>query len=127
MNRRSISEFFDLFGQAFDSFSGARVADLYFVPGIAFRGDGSIQSLSSRGEIERFFQTALDGYHKDGCRTCRFKDLEVVALGSRCVLGTVTWELLDREGRVVKEWRQSYNLLQVEKGWQAFASTYHIP
>ena len=124
--RDEIARFFDGFVEAFGSFTGARVASLYLVPGVAVRGDGSIQAVQSRADIERFFQTALDGYHRDGCRATRFKDLDVVPMGGRSVLGTVTWELLREDGSVLKEWRQSYNLARVEKGWQILASTYHL-
>jgi hypothetical protein len=111
---------------AFCSFSGVSIAALYFAPGIALRGDGSIQCLQSRADIERFFQTAVDAYRRDGCRGIRFKDLDVVPLGGRSALGTVSWELLREDGTVLRQWRQSYNLARVEHGWQVFASTYHV-
>ena len=122
----AVGEFFDRFVEAFASFSGSRVAALYHVPGIALRGDGSIQCLQSRAEVEGFFQRALDGYRRDGCRAARFKDLDVVEMGGRSVLGTVTWELLRDDGSVLRQWRQSYNLVRLDAGWQAFASTYHV-
>jgi hypothetical protein len=118
--------FFDDFVGAFGSFSGARIATRYLVPGVAVRGDGSIQYLQSRAEVEGFFQAAVDAYHRDGCRGIRFKDLDVVPMGGRSVLGTVTWELLGEEGSVLRQWRQSYNLVRVEAGWQILASTYHL-
>jgi hypothetical protein len=130
MNARALHDevagFFDSFVEAFSAFSGAGVATLYFVPTVALRGDGSIQWLQSRADVERFFQAALDGYYRDGCRASRFKDLDVVPMGGRSALGTVTWQLLAEDGRVRKEWRQSYNLVRVEKGWQVLASTYHV-
>jgi hypothetical protein len=121
-----VAAFFDSFVEAFSTFSGAGVATLYCVPSVALRGDGSIQCLQSRAEVERFFQAALDGYYRDGCRVSRFKDLDVVPMGGRSVLGTVTWQLLGENGGVLKEWRQSYNLVRVDNGWQILASTYHI-
>ena len=121
-----VAAFFDRFVEAFSAFSGAGVATLYFVPSVALRGDGSIQCLQARADIERFFQAALDGYYRDGCRASRFIDLDVVPMGGRSVLGTVTWQLLSENGSVLKEWRQSYNLVHVEKGWQILASTYHV-
>jgi hypothetical protein len=89
--RDEVSGFFHDFVTAFCSFSGVSIAALYFAPGVALRGDGSIQCLQSRTDIERFFQAAVDAYHRDGCRGIRFKDLDVV-----------------------------------ERGWQVFASTYHV-
>lgn len=60
-----VGGFFDDFVEAFSSFSGARIATRYFVPGAAPRGDGSIQCLQSRVE-----------------------DLDVVPTGGRSALGT---------------------------------------
>jgi hypothetical protein len=130
MASRGLSEevagFFDDFVVAFKSFSGARIATRYLVPGVAVRGDGSIRSLQSREEVERFFQGAVDGYRRDGCRDIRFTGLEVVPMGGQSVLGTVTWELLREDGSVLRQWRQSYNLVRGENGWQILASTYHL-
>ncbi|HET8533395.1 MAG TPA: hypothetical protein VFO08_19735 [Methylomirabilota bacterium] len=122
----AVREFFEAFVTAFGSFSGSRVAALYLVPGVALQGDGSVRCLQSREEVGRFFQATLDRYHADGCRACRFKDLEVVPMGGLSVLGTVTWELLRDDGGVLREWRQSYNLVQREGGWRVLASTYHV-
>ncbi len=122
-----VARFFDDFVTAFGSGSGARIAARYHVPGVALRGDGSIQCLQSREEVERFFQAAVDGYRRDGCAGIRFTDLEAVPLGGRSALGTVTWELLRGDGSVLRRWRQSYNLVRVDGGgWQILASTYHV-
>jgi hypothetical protein len=120
-----VAAFFGDFVDAFVSFSGPRIAERYFVPGVALRGDGTIQAFQSRAEVERFFQTAVDSYHRDGCRGIRFKDLDVVPTGSRGALGTVTWELLRADGSALRHWRQSYNLVRIGAGWQIFASTFH--
>jgi hypothetical protein len=121
-----VARFFHDFVEAFGSFSGARIAARYAVPGVALRGDGSIQCQQSRAELERFFQAAVDSYRRDGCRGIRFTELDVVAMGGRSVLGTVTWELLREDESVLKRWRQSYNLVRVDGAWQILASTYHL-
>ena len=54
-----VAGFFDSFVEAFNAFSGTGVATLYFVPSVALRGDGSIQCLRARADIERFFQAVL--------------------------------------------------------------------
>ena len=123
--RDEVAGFFNDFVDAFHTFSGARIATLYCVPHVAMRRDGSLECVQSRADVERFFQAAVDGYYRDGCRTCRFRDLDVVPMGGRSVLGTVTWELLRDDGRVLQTWRQSYNLVRTAQGWQIFASTYH--
>jgi ketosteroid isomerase-like protein len=123
--RADVRGFFEAFVDAFGSFDGARIAALYCVPHVALRADASIQCMQSRAEVERFFQAAVDGYAREGCRACRFTELDVVSLGECGVLGTVTWELLGDDGRVLRTWRQSYNLLRNAEGWRVFASTYH--
>jgi hypothetical protein len=125
--RDEVAGFFDDFVEAFTSFSGARIATRYLVPGVAVRADGSVQCLQSRPEIERFFQAAVESYRSEGCRGIRFTDLAVVPMGGCSVLGTVTWELLREDGSILRHWRQSYNLVRVDGGWQILASTYHVP
>ena len=129
MNRQALRDevvaFFDGFVEAFRTFSGARIAAQYLVPYVALRGDGSVGCLQSRADVERYFQAAVDGYYGEGCRSCRFKDLDVVPIGRRAALGTVTWELLREDATVLKVWRQSYNLVRVEGGLQVLAATDH--
>jgi hypothetical protein len=113
------------FIKAFLSFNGSRIVTLH-APCVALRGDGSIQCLASRPDIGRFFQSAVDGCRRAGCRSIRFRNLEAIPIGGRSALGTVTGELLREDGSVLRQWRQSYNLVRVEPGWQVLASTYHV-
>ena len=123
-----VASFFDDFVDAFLSFTGSRIAARYLVPGVAVRADGSIETVQSRADLERFFQSAVDAYRLDGCHGIRYRDLDVVPMGARSVLGTVTWELLREDGSVLRQWRQSYNLVRPGTGaaWQILASTYHV-
>jgi hypothetical protein len=121
-----IRSFFDRFVEQFGTFEGERIASLYLVPGIAIRADASVDILSSRSQIEEFFQATVDDYHREGCRACRYTDLEVVGIGRRCALGTVTWELVREDQTIVKQWRQSYNLVRIERDWLVYASTAHL-
>ncbi|QQS12482.1 MAG: hypothetical protein IPK81_23920 [Rhodospirillales bacterium] len=120
-----VAAFFDQFNDAFASFKGERVAALYHAPGIALRGGGAIDVVPTTRAIATFFQAALDEYHREGARTCAWRDLSVVEMGSKAVLATVTWALLDAAGANVRTWRQSYNLVRVDDGWRVYASTYH--
>ena len=58
--------------------------------------------------------------------TTTHKDLDVVRIGSRSALGTVTWELLREDESVLKTWRESYNLVLSSGGLKIFASTDHV-
>jgi hypothetical protein len=116
---------FDRFARAFATFDAAHVAELFATPGVALRMDGSIVALSAREDVVRYYQAALDGYYRDGCRSCRWMQLEVTPMGSRAMLATVTWELLRDDESVVVRWRQSYSLSNFEGGPKIFASAMH--
>ena len=118
--------YFDRFVAAFAAFDGERVAELFAAPVVALRSDGEQIGLPNRGDVARYYQAALDGYHRDGCRSCRWSELSVTAMGSRALLAAVTWELLREDGTVVTRWRQSYSLsLSGEGGPKAFSAVSH--
>ena len=120
------SGFFDSFVAAFQSFEGTRIAALYRVPSVALQADGSLGCLTSQADVARYFQALVDDYRAQGCRACRYRDLEVAAIGARSALATVTWDLLDDEGKALKSWRESYNLHRTDAGpWRIFASADH--
>jgi hypothetical protein len=118
--------FLELYGREFDSADGTRIAKLYHAPCVTMRGDGSIHSFQSREELTRFFQGVADTYRKDGYRTSRFSNMEVVPIGARSALATVDWELLRADDSVIRKWRQSYNLVREGTGWQILVSTFHL-
>lgn len=123
--RVGLTQFFDSFVEAFSSFDGAVVAQRYFPGFIAVRADGALESFTSPAAIARYFQQFLDGYRADGCVSCGYNSLHVVSIGQSCVLATVTWELYDSGGGIVSSWRESYNLVYAQSGWQVFASMDH--
>ena len=117
--------FFDRFANAFASFDAAMLAELFATPGVALRRDGSIVALTARDDVLRYHQAALDNYHRNGCRSCRWTDLELTPMGRRSTLATVTWYLLREDGTVLTRWRQSYGLSLSETGPRIFASAMH--
>jgi hypothetical protein len=118
--------FFDRFATAFASFDAANIAELFAPPGVALRKDGSMVALTVREDVLRYYQAALDSYRREGCRSCRWEDLEVASMGRRSMLAPVTWDLLREDGSVLARWRQSYGLRCSETGPQIFASAMHV-
>ena len=90
------------------------------------RGDGSIHSFQSREEITRFFQGVADTYRGEGGIGGTMHDLEVVPIGERSALATVTWKNLRADGSVARQWRQSYNLVRFAEGWRILTATFHL-
>ena len=112
-----ISAFLNQYDEAFTTFDGDQIAALYCIPTITMRGDGSIHSFQSREEIARFFQGVADTYRGEGGKSGTMHDLEVVPIGERSALATVTWKNLRADGSVARQWRQSYNVVRFAEGW----------
>lgn len=121
-----IRGFFEQYAKAFDSIDGNRIAALYYIPTVTMRGDGSIHCLQSREELARFFQEVADTYHREGYRSGSFKNLQVMPIGARSALATMNWELRRADGSVIREWRQSYNVIRGPGGWRILVSTFHV-
>jgi len=117
--------FFDDFVAAFSRFNGHHIADRYRAPYLALQSDGSTQCFTEHAAIGQYFQSVVEAYHEQGCRSCRYGDLEVAPLGKQSALATVTWELLREDGGILSTWRESYNLVSTDRGWRIFASVDH--
>lgn len=126
-NHALAEAFFGRFAQAFATFEAGRIAALYVTPGVALRRDGTIVALTSEHDVLRYYQAALDHYHHDGCRSCRWSQLAVTRMGRRCLLATVTWELLREDLTLLTTWRQSYSLTTFgDDGPKVFATAMHV-
>jgi len=122
-------EMSDFFGRQYNEawqFDGHEIARLYCVPTVTVRGDGSIHCLQSREELARFFQEVLDTYKGQGLASTTMHDLRVVPIGDRSALASMTWKAVDADGRPIREWRQSYNLVRLADGWRILVSTFHL-
>jgi hypothetical protein len=115
-------KFFDEFVEAFRSFNGDIIALRYLVPYLAFHSDGSAEVFLSSADTAAYFQRILNAYHAKGCMSCGYKELEIVPLGQRCAVATVTWELLADDFMVLESWRESYNLSLVGDRFMIFTS-----
>ena len=87
-----MTAFLSQYNKTFSTYDGDQIAALYCVPTITMRGDGSIHCFQSREEIARFFQGVVDTYRSEGGIGGTMHDLEVVPLGERSALATVTWK-----------------------------------
>jgi hypothetical protein len=121
-----VQAFFDQYNEAFASIDGNRIASLYHAPTITVRGDGSIHCLRSDEELARFFQGVADTYQRDGYRSSTIHDFEVVAIGQRSALATLTWKMLRGDGSLIRQWRQSYNVVLLAEGWRILVATFHL-
>ena len=123
--QREMSTFFDEFVEVFRTFDGNLIAIHYAAPYLAIHADGSTGLFIEHKEIGPYFQRVVDSYQQRGCRSCRYKNLKVVALGEQCCLSTVTWELLTEKGAVLSVWRESYTMLRSADGLHILTSVDH--
>jgi hypothetical protein len=121
-----VSAFLNQYLETFVTYDSDQIAALYCVPTITMRGDGSIHCFQSREEIARFFQGVADTYQREGATAGTMHDLEVVPIGERSALATVTWKNLRDDGSVARQWRQSYNVVRFAEGWRILVATFHL-
>jgi len=117
--------FLDEFVEAFRTFRGAEVARRYQSPYLAVDASGAASCFATPGAIAEYFQRVLDDYRSRGCHSCRYRDLEVRALGEVSALLSVSWELLRADGSVAVEWRESYGVSRSGGRMRVFASVDH--
>src|SRR5262249_26773788 len=120
-----LTDFFGAFVNAFGSFDGEVIAQRYAVPYLAISADGSARVYADRPAVAGYFQEVVDQYHAYGVRSCRYRDLQFTPIGGRCVLASVTWDLLLQDGTVQSTWRESYNICRASSGLRIQASTDH--
>lgn len=81
-----VRDFFKRFAGAFATFDATKVAELLTTPGVALRRDGSLLPLTTRDDVLKYYQAALDGYRQCGCVSCQWSDLELTRMGNRSAL-----------------------------------------
>ncbi|MCI0625079.1 MAG: hypothetical protein L0387_26125 [Acidobacteria bacterium] len=121
-----IGSFYKAYAEAFHARSGTQIADFYCTPCVSMRGDASIHWFQSRPETAKFFQGVSDAYYEEGLRKSETKNLEIVLIGGRSLLATMDWVFYRGDGTLLKQWRQSYNLVRIDGRWQILLSTFHI-
>ncbi len=122
---RDIQRFFESFCIAFSEFDGALIAQRYVAPYTSLNSDGRPKVLSTHEEIGKYFQGFLDKYREQGCHSCSFKELQVVPMGIKSALASVTWVLRHLDHYVVSTWCESYNLTYSNGELRIYASTDH--
>ena len=113
---REAEQFFSDFVTAFATFDGRVVAERYLEPFVAIDGEGAQRLLKTRAEIGNYFQGFLNDYRAKGSTSCRYDELEIVAMGSTSALLTVSWELMNDLKAVVQTWRESYVVVRLSAG-----------
>lgn len=121
-----VRSLYTAYADAFHARSGTQVADFFYTPCMSMRGDASIHSFQTPAETARFFQGVTDTYYEEGLRRSEFQNLQVIRIGGRSLLASMDWIFYRGDGTLLKQWRQSYNLVRVDGRWKIVMSTFHI-
>jgi hypothetical protein len=121
----TVKEFFDRFVRDFATFDGRLIASRYIAPYSAVSFDGDIWLCNSEFELVEYFQSLLDRHKSNGVVCCKCEDIVHELLGNSCILASVSWTMMDSEGKTVSHWRESYNLIKTDSGLKIFTSIDH--
>ena len=125
MLEQDISELLEAYATAFNQVDSAAIADMYHLPCLTVRGDGTIHVFNEREQVHKFLGSVARAYYDEGNRDCMFGELTIVPIGGECVLATLKWTLRGDDQAPIRDWRQSYNLIRTEEGWKFLLSTFH--
>ena len=125
MSTSGIQQRFERYNDAFLARDAKRIAACYHVPSMTIRADGSFHTFDSSEEIDRFFATVSQTYYEEGMRDVEMKDFEVRMIGGESALITVEWFMKRSDGSIIRNWKQSYNLLKQGNYWVFLLSTFH--
>jgi hypothetical protein len=84
-------------GEALSQGRPRDVANSWEVPGVVLANEGA-RVVTSRGEIESFFRSAIDAYRAKGTPTAEPELLGVDVLSDRLAAVDVVWRGLDEHG-----------------------------
>ena len=118
--------FFDGYNTIFDSGDMDAFSNLFTEPFISGRADGTLESMPTHEMAKDFFSKALNKWNIEGYQYFTTKDYEVIPMGQKSMLVSLTWEMLNESRILIREWRQSYNLIKVDNHWKVITSTFHI-
>jgi hypothetical protein len=65
-------------------------------------------------------------YHQEGMQHGIYSNLEIQSIGTKCALVTLDWKMLRSDNSIIREWRQSYNIIDQDGKCTFYVSTFHL-
>ena len=110
---------------AFDAADADGITECYHAPCLTIRADGSFHLFEDRDSIGQFFANVVKTYHDEGMESGTYSNLEIHPIGTKCALATMDWKMQRADGSVIREWRQSYNVMELDGTCVFYVSTFH--
>ncbi len=120
-----LDQLFNEYARTFDSKDWGGFIAHYHEPALSIRGDGSQMLLTDRNEAKEFFQAVASKWASEGYEQFTTRERQVHQLGNLCALVTFVWEMRRHDGSLIREWRQSYEVVRRGVNWQVVMSTFH--
>lgn len=117
--------FFDRYARDFDLPAWPAFSAHYCEPAFSVRADGSVAVLGTRSAVAEFFSGVWATWRQEGYSRFAISNLSATPVGGQSALVTLTWHLLREDGTQIRQWNQSYQLLQVGGAWKVLSSTFH--
>lgn len=118
--------FFNQYRAEFDSANWAGFASLFHEPCLTVRGDGSVRAIQSRQKAASFFASVSDAWRLEGYHRFETINLDVLPIGRSGMLATFDWQMFGKDNILIRQWRQSYQLVRVEGKLQVLTSMFHV-
>lgn len=122
---QELDGFFNEYSRSFDAKEWDAFAANYHEPALSIRGDGSHMLLPERTSAKEFFKSVASNWSDDGYTFFTTRDRQIHRLGTLCAMVTFVWEMRRQDGSLVREWRQSYEVVRRTDRWQVIMSTFH--
>lgn len=100
------------------------VNQFFHLPCFFVGADGSASLFRAAADISAFHRPRLELFRKGGVKKPKTRDFEVLSLGTRSALVSVSWELCRDDDSLERAWRHSYNVLRTDAGWKILVSTF---
>jgi len=117
-------EYFREYALAFDDFDHERVASHYHCPCVMVDA-GSASSLETELAIVNNMRAVLRHNREQGYCRGEVSDIRVEFLAESLAIARVHWQIFDREGGLLWDFSNTYNLADYGAGWKILVSTTH--
>ena len=118
-------DFFKRYQFEFDQRNWASFAAMFHEPAMSVRADGSVMAIPTHADGAHLYASIASAWQDQGYARFEMENFEVLALGQDSRLVSFDWLMLSNEGKLIRRWRQSYQLIRPQGAWQVFTSTFH--
>lgn len=119
-----LDTFFAHYSERYMASDADAVSAMYEAPLLAVR-EGRAIHCADRQAVREHLGEVMAAYARSGAARADVAALDVLPLGSSSMLATVNWHVVDGGGRLLKDFRTTYQLLRTDDGWRILTYTNH--